>query len=219
MTPIVIALNVLVFIAMGIAGVGWTNPDTTKMITWGADFWPMTTTGEWWRLLTSSFLHFGIVHLGLNMWALSSVGLMAERLYGNRFFIGIYLFGAITSGISSIWWNHAAVTAGASGPIFGVYGAMLAYLLFQPGSFPKGTAKQLLQGSFAFVAYNMFYGLSHSGISNSAHLGGFAGGFLLGVILNRPLDKQIRTRQTIPRFLLGGLASVSAIFFLSVIWI
>ena len=209
--PVVIALNVIVFVAMGIAGVGWFEPDTGRMVSWGADFWPMTTTGEWWRLVTSSFLHFGIIHLALNMWALASVGILAERLYGNRFFIGIYLFSVITSGLASIWLNHGDVTAGASGPIFGVYGAMLAYLVFQPSSFPKGTAQMLLRSSLAFVAYNMIYGFSHSGISNSAHLGGLVGGFLLGLILSRPLDLQRRAGQAMPRFVLGGLASILVI--------
>jgi rhomboid protease GluP len=202
-TPVLIGLNVLVFVAMGLAGVGWFEPDPEQMVAWGADFWPLTTGGEWWRLLTSAFLHFGVIHLAMNMWALGSAGVMVEKLYGNVFYLAIYLFGAVASGLAATWWDAGAISAGASGAVFAVYGALLAYLLFQPDSFPKSAAHSLLSSTLVFVGYNVFYGLSHAGISNSAHLGGLASGFLLGAIIGRPLDLTRRTDQTAHRMALG----------------
>ena len=68
---------------MGVAGVGWVNPEAARVLHWGADFWPYTAAGQWWRLLTCAFIHFGAVHIAMNMWALYSVGDLAERLFGN----------------------------------------------------------------------------------------------------------------------------------------
>ena len=210
-TPIIIALNILVFVAMGIAGVGWFAPDPERMLSWGADFWPLTTSGQWWRLVTSTFLHFGVIHLALNMWALGGVGLLTERLFGNRFYAAIYLFGAITASLASNWWNQDAVGAGASGAIFAVYGALLAYLVFQPSSFPKGAVQPLIKSTLGFVAYNVFYGLGHAGISNAAHLGGLAGGILLGVFLCRPLDLARRSKQAVPRSVVAAIVGVATL--------
>ncbi len=212
-TPTIIALNVLVFVAMGIAGLGWFDPDPERMLSWGADYWPLTTSGQWYRLVTSAFLHFGVIHLMMNMYALFSVGLLAERFYGNRFFAVIYLFGAVTSSLASSWWDRDAVCAGASGAIFALYGAMLAYLVFQPGSFPKGAVQSMMKSTLLFVGYNVFYGFTHAGISNSAHLGGLAGGVVMGIVLCRPLDLTRRASQAVPRLAIGaafGLAVIVA---------
>jgi len=204
-TPTILALNILVFAAMVIAGVGLMNPDIHKMVSWGADYWPLTTTGQWWRLLTSAFLHFGLLHIALNMWALFSIGKLTERLYGNLSYALIYLFGALASGLASTWWDRNSVSAGASGAIFAVYGAFLAFLACQHRSFPKGAVTPLLKSALTFVAFNVFYGMTNPGISNSAHLGGLLSGFALGLILARPLESQPRARQRIPRLALALL--------------
>src|SRR5581483_206797 len=85
-TPILLALNVAVYILMGVSGAGWMDVKAQAAIHWGADFAPLTTTGDWWRLLTSAFVHFGFIHLALNMWVLLSVGRFTERLFGRGFF-------------------------------------------------------------------------------------------------------------------------------------
>jgi len=211
-THAVIAINVLVFVAMGVAGAGWFKSDLGKMVQWGADFWPLTTGGEWWRLLTSEFLLFGLFHLGLYMWGLSSVGILTERLYGNWIYALIYLFGALTSSLAAVWWDsHEIIGAGASGAIFAVYGALLAYLVCQSASFPKGAVRPMLKSNLTFIAYNVFYGMTHGGISNAAHLGGLAGGLLLGVVLSRPLALEQRTRQALPRLAGGGILGIAVL--------
>jgi len=201
--PVLIAINVLVYVAMVVRGVNWWMPTADETIRWGVDFWPLTTTGEWWRLLTSAFVHFGIFHIALNMWALYAVGKFTERLFGNVFFLLIYLMTAVLSGLSSIWWNHAAAAAGASGAIFAIYGALMAYLLFQRAAFPTGAVARLLRSTTGFVLLNIVFGFSVTGISNAAHLGGLASGFILGAVMARPLNPERRRRQTIPKLLAG----------------
>jgi rhomboid protease GluP len=210
-TPAIIGLNVMVFVAMVIAGVDWSAPSIDHLMAWGADYWPATTHGQWWRLLTSAFLHVGLLHLALNMWALSASGVLVERLYGSGFYAAIYLFGAVTSSLTSIWWDPSTVGAGASGAIFAVYGAMLAYLLFQPKSFPPGAAQPLMKSTLGFVAFNVYYGLAHEGISNSAHLGGLTGGLLLGMAVCRPLALPRRARQAVPRAVAGAVIGLAAV--------
>ena len=202
-TWILVALNVAVFLAMGVAGVGWFTQDTAKVLNWGADFWPYTTAGQWWRLLTSAFIHFGVIHIAMNMWALVSVGNLTERLFGNFFFLLVYLFSAVLSSLIAVWWDLGTVEAGASGAVFGVFGATLAYLLFQNDSFPKVTSKPLMSSMMTCVAFNIYFGLTNKHISNSAHIGGLVSGFVLGAIVCRPLDLQRRSRQTLPRILAG----------------
>lgn len=208
--PVLIAINVIVYVAMVVRGVNWWMPTADETIRWGVDFWPLTTTGDWWRLLTSAFVHFGIFHIALNMWALYAVGKFTERLYGNLSFLLIYLFSAVLSGLSSIWWNHEAAAAGASGAIFAIYGALMAYLLFQRAAFPHGAVQRLLRSTTGFVILNIVFGFSVKGISNAAHLGGLAAGFVLGAVMARPLNPARRKALTIPK-LLAGVAFATAL--------
>ncbi len=210
--PVLIAINVAVYVWMVIRGVDWWNPDADETIRWGVDFWPLTTTGEWYRLMTSAFVHFGIFHIALNMWALYAVGKFTERLFGNVFFLLIYLFSAVLSGLSSIWWNHEAAAAGASGAIFAIYGALMAYLLFQRAAFPSGAVARLLRSTTGFVLLNVAFGFSVAGISNAAHLGGLASGFMLGAVMARPLNPARRRRQTIPKLLAGAALGAAMTF-------
>jgi rhomboid protease GluP len=212
---IIIIANVAIFLAMGFTGVGWFTPTIAGMEKWGADSWPLTTSGQWWRLFTSAFLHFGLLHLAFNMWALMQVGDLTERLFGNVVFALIYVFSAVLSGFASTWWDKNAVSAGASGAIFGVYGALLAYVVFQRRSFPPAAVKSLATSTLLFIGYNVFYGVATPGISNAAHLGGLVSGFFLGAIAARPLMPQARARQALPRLaalLLIGIGAIGVSF-------
>lgn len=201
--PILIAINVIVYVVMGLSGIGCLMPAADSTLPWGVNYWPLTTSGEWWRLLTSAFVHFGLFHVALNMWALYAVGKFTERLYGNGVFLLIYLLSALLSGVASITWEHVAVAAGASGAIFAIYGALMAYLVFQHGSFPQGAVARLLRSTMGFIVINIVFGFSVEGISNSAHLGGLASGFVLGAVFARPLDAERQKRQTVPKVLAG----------------
>src|SRR5438309_8053942 len=136
-TPTIVALNVLVFIAMVIKGVPFLQPSAHAVLPWGANFGPLTSSGQWWRLLAACFLHFGIIHIAVNMYVLVQAGTFTERLFGNLRFALLYLIAGVGGNIAGLYFHPFAVGAGASGAIFGVYGALLAFLLVQKGVVPR----------------------------------------------------------------------------------
>jgi len=211
--PGIVLVNVLVYIAMGVSGVNWLTPSTSDMLSWGANNWHWTTYGQWWRLVSSAFLHYGPLHLAFNMYALYHAGMFAERLYGNFMFAIVYLFSAITGGLLSIAFSHNTVSAGASGAVFGVYGALLAYLMVQRGSVPRDLLKPLWSSASMFILYNIVFGLGHRGIDNAAHIGGLAGGAFLGALAALPLEARRRSAQRlwrVPVSLVAGAAVIAA---------
>jgi rhomboid protease GluP len=105
-------------------------------IAWGSNFGPYTTEGEWWRLFTSLFIHFGIAHLLLNMFALTAFGPLVERLFGSVNFLFVYLLAGIAGSLASIAWNPGINSAGASGAIFGILGALMAVQLRAGATIP-----------------------------------------------------------------------------------
>ncbi len=185
----IVLVNVIVFAAMLADGAGLLEPKSAVHLRWGANFGPVTKEGEWWRLLASTFLHFGLLHIAMNLWALWGAGGLVERLYGNYAFLAIYLFAGLTGSFASLLWNaDRVVSAGASGAIFGVYAALGAYVLRQPGSVPVSVLKSLTGSTIAFILYSIVLGAVISAIDNAAHAGGLAGGFALAWLLARPLE-------------------------------
>lgn len=191
-TPLLVAVNVLVFIAMGVAGVGIFEPDGSAVVGWGSNFGPATMSGQWWRLFTSMFLHFGLIHLAFNMWALYQSGRTIERLYGSVRFGLLYLFAGLAGSMASLLWNPQVNSAGASGAIFGIFGGLLAFVINPRNGVPAAVMQEQRNSTLIFTAYSLFYGFAHSGIDNAAHIGGLVGGFLMGLLLARPLDQASR---------------------------
>lgn len=189
-------------------------PSQMALVSWGANWGPLTTTGEWWRLLTCCFLHWNIGHLLGNMCALLIWGLLAERLFGKGFFLAIYLGCSLASSLASLCWNPTVISAGASGAVFGVCGALLGYLARESGEVPESVLGPLLRGGAIFVVFNLFQGLAKSGIDGAAHVGGLFAGLLFGCAAARPLKLKSRKAlagRTVVQFavcvgvVLGGL--------------
>lgn len=184
-TIILIALNVLMFLVMVLNGVSPVSPNAESVLKWGADYGPLTLHGQWWRMLASTFLHFGIIHLAFNMFVLFSIGLFMEGLAGSLSFIVLYLVCGLGGSAASLVWHPSIVSAGASGAIFGLYGALLGFLLQHRGSIPAESLQSLRKGALTFIGYNLLYGL-RPGVDMAAHLGGLATGFVLGLFLIPP---------------------------------
>ena len=186
-TVALVAINALVFIATLIAGAEWLIPVGKMQIAWGSNFGPYTTDGEWWRLFTSLFIHFGIPHLILNMIALVMFGPLVERLYGSVNYLLIYLLAGIAGSLASLSWRPEINSAGASGAIFGILGALLAAQLRAGGSFPPDILRPIRDTALLFLGLSLYAGYRYKGIDNAAHLGGLAAGFLLGLVAGRPV--------------------------------
>jgi rhomboid protease GluP len=185
-TPIIIALNLAVFVAMLIKGVSLTDPTTDALIRWGANFGPLVTHGQWWRLFTAMFLHIGIIHILMNMYVLYVSGPFVERLYGNVGYTVMYLLAGLFGSLVSVAWHPFTVSAGASGAIFGVYGGLFAFLLMQRTAIPRPMLASLLRNGAIFLGINLVYGISQAHVDMSAHLGGFVFGFVFGCPLAQP---------------------------------
>jgi rhomboid protease GluP len=205
MTPMLIGVNVLFFILMTAFGVSLIDPTIPDLLRWGADFGPNTIGGEWWRLLTSMFIHIGIIHILLNMWVLAVAGPLVERMIGNVGFLLLYLVAGLSGSLASLFWNPMLVSAGASGAIFGIYGALLGLLLRQHGSIPKEALAQLRNSGLGFLVYNLVYGIMQPNIDTAAHIGGLASGFLGGLVLSPPFTPEALAGRTVRNLLVSGL--------------
>ncbi len=207
----VIALNVTVFLAMGLAGAGWMEPGTDSLLRWGADYSPKTTHGEYWRIVTSGFVHIGALHLVMNMVALWLVARSIETRLGRAGFVIVYLLSGVAGSLLSLVAQPDVVSAGASGSVMGMYAALLGFTLrnhrLLEGETSKGLQRQLIN----ILAYNLVYGLQRKGIDNAAHLGGAASGFLMGLILSYPVNSPDGIRQTALNKAFGLLGFVAAL--------
>lgn len=192
-TPLLLHINILIFILMAVSGISLFSPQPLELLQWGADFGPLTLTGDWWRTLTCNFLHFGIVHLVMNMYALLFIGLYLEPLIGKRRMFTAYVLAGVCSAVSSLFMHPEAISIGASGAIFGFYGIFLAYLCFH--RIERAQRRALLFSIGIFVVYNLSKGIGNAAIDNAAHIGGLASGFLLGVcygLADKQRDRGIR---------------------------
>ncbi|HVP63771.1 MAG TPA: rhomboid family intramembrane serine protease [candidate division Zixibacteria bacterium] len=178
-----ILANVAVYIAITASGASPINPSVDVLLRWGANSGGYTVGGEWWRLVTSMFLHGGIVHLALNMWALLNLGLLAELLFGDLPFIGMYFACGICGSLASLCWRGESVAVGASGAIFGIAGALLPALALHPNLRVRRALRSQLGSIALFVFYNLVFGAGAAGIDNAAHVGGLVCGIILGAIL------------------------------------
>ena len=179
-TPILIALNVAVFVVMVARGVDPLSPGGSELLPWGANYGPLTTHGQSWRLLTAMFLHFGIVHLATNMLVLWNVGALTERLFGRAAFTALYFLSGIAGSLASVLWHPSGISAGASGAIFGVCGGLLAMLLVGRGAMPSDFVVNLMTRGGSLVLINLLYGFVDTHIDMTAHLGGLVGGLAIG---------------------------------------
>lgn len=205
MVMLLLALNIIVFAVQVLAGVNWLQPAGPDLIAWGGNLASYTLTGQPWRLLTSMFLHVGIIHLVLNMYMLAGLGPYVERAFGHMRFLLVYLVSGLCGSIASALWHahhridssttNAAgqvlesshlqlmISAGASGALMGISGAFLGRMLVY-GVHAQDRDAVGLKGPLAqTIAINLMIGFLIPGLDDAAHLGGLAGGFLLGAIL------------------------------------
>jgi len=185
-TVALIAVNVLVFLAMVLSGVSFINPSPEQVRSWGGDFGPATVGAhQWWRLLTSIFLHFGIIHIGFNMYVLFQIGPFIETVFGRARYLIIYFAAGLFGSLVSVWIHPNAVGAGASGAIFGLYGAVFGFLLVQRRTLDPVATKSIAKSAGIFILYNVVYGSMSGTTDLSAHIGGLFAGFLAGMLLVR----------------------------------
>jgi rhomboid protease GluP len=213
-TSVIVGLNLLVFALMTLSGVSFTAPALQQLVKWGADWGPYTLTNQPWRILTSNYVHIGIIHIALNMWCLWNLGALAERIFDRWTYVLTYTACGIGGSILGLWWHPMTVEAGASGAIFGIAGALIAALYLGRLPVPPSAIKATLKSLLSFAGYNLFFGAVVPGISNAAHLGGFITGLGLGAVLaprlTAPPDERNSWRRLV--FIVTG-ALLFALFY------
>lgn len=189
LTYILVLINVLAFVLMYIYGNGSEDIDT--LIKFGANYIPYVKNGEYVRLLTSTFLHIGVVHLIFNMYALIVVGKEVEQLYGKLKYILIYLLSALMGSLFTVVFSSSnTVSAGASGAIFGLLGALLYFGYNYRGYIGNGIIRQVLPA----ILLNLVIGFTSTNIGNSAHIGGLIGGYLVAMALGIDIEKDNKSK-------------------------
>lgn len=179
-TYTIIIICVIVFGLMYILGNG--SMDEGTLITFGANLGFFTKNGEYFRLLTCAFLHIGIVHLLFNMYALYVIGPQVESFFGKFKFTLIYLLSAISASTLSLIFNDNVISAGASGAIFGLLGALLYF-----GYYYRVYLGNVLKSQIVpIILINLVFGFVVSGVDNAAHIGGLIGGVLTSMALGAP---------------------------------
>lgn len=201
-----IAANVVMFGVELARGANLVAPGPQVIIELGGSYPPLTLHGEWWRLGSSMFLHFGIIHLAMNMLCLYQVRAV-EPVFGHVGFLVIYLLAGLGGGVASLIASSGnVVAAGASGAVFGAYGAFGAKLVLHRAQFEPDGWQRTMRRLTSFLAINAVIGFTAPGISISAHLGGFVVGVALGAALLAGAGApQARTRRALG-LALAGLA-------------
>lgn len=205
-TPILVDLNLAVFLLMALSGVNILLPDSQSLINWGANSRGLTLDGQWWRIITCCFLHIGIFHLLFNMYALLYIGALLEPQLGRLRFGTAYLLTGVMASVASIYWHPFTLSAGASGAIFGMYGVFLA--LLTTNFIDKVRRTALLASIGIFVAYNLLAG-TKSGVDNAAHVGGLVSGMLIGYLFYPGLKKPDSPRLLYPALVLAAVLVIS----------
>ncbi len=172
-TRILLAANISVFVLMFLTG----RPTATKtLLDYGA-LYPGMPSSEWWRLITATFVHIGPFHLLFNMYALYLFGTAMELRHGKLRMLGLYLASGVLASAASLAFPPDAISAGASGAVFGIFGAHIA---FSARHHTLPGARQQLRSMLVLVGINMAIGFTIPHIDWVAHLGGLAGGLVIG---------------------------------------
>jgi rhomboid protease GluP len=214
-TTALVGINVAVFAAMVLMGVSAVRPTTQQLLNWGANWGPLSLGVQPWRILTSNYVHGGIIHIALNMWCLWNLGYLAERIFDRWTYLLTYTACGLAGSLASLWLHPQVVGVGASGAIFGLAGAAIAALYLGRLPIPKQALQGTLRSLVAFAGYNLFFGAVVPGIDNSAHIGGLVTGLALGALLAHHLGDppEIRNQWRMWIFLATALALFSVFTF------
>lgn len=199
-TYLLLAMNIIYFMVIELLG---SSMDIPHLIQFGAKYNPLIMDFEWWRIISSMFIHIGFIHLFMNMLALYYLGTAVERIYGPMKFLFIYFLAGIVGGLASFAFT-INVSAGASGAIFGLFGALLFFGLHERKIFLQTIGRSII----FIIVFNVIFGFMAPQIDNSAHIGGLIAGFIGSAIFHLP------ERRDLSKQILAGFAYLVIVGFL-----
>ena len=229
-TYLLLAVNCAVYLWMVAHGVSPKYPTETNLIHYGANQTSLVLHGQWYRLLTATFVHVGLIHLATNMWCLWNLGMLGEPLLGPFGMVAVYMLTGIAGNLLSMATNAVLalashdprflleVGAGASGAVFGIAGILIVLLSNRRLPFPWQQLRQLRSRVVQFAAINLVIGLGTMfvdvgiRIDNMAHIGGFLSGLALGVPLLPRMTSGRERYLRRQKFTFAAAALVLALF-------
>lgn len=162
-----------------------------QLLRWGADLGQKVVDGEYWRIITSGFIHATFMHILFNCLGCYYFGMAVEQYQGRARLVGIFLFAVITGNIAGLWMHPGTVAVGASGGLFGLIGMMAAMTVRYYRQMPHMVRTALKKWIVTIILYNVIF-TAMPDVDASAHVGGLIGGFLMGLIVARPLGSKAR---------------------------
>lgn len=185
LTYTLIILNCIVYLFSAMESQAFVDMDLQVLVDMGALYGPLTVLrDEWWRLGTAMFLHGGMTHLLMNMFSLYLIGRGAEMYFDTKSYLSIYIFSGLIGGLISLYVHPASVGVGASGAIFGVFGALAGFFLAYKEQIAT-QSKAFMKDFGIIIVINLVIGLSIESVDVSAHIGGLVTGFIGGFMLSK----------------------------------
>jgi len=185
LTLILMGINIIVFLLTALLSGDIMDINSKVLLYFGAKYNILIEQGQIWRLLTCAFLHSGLIHIACNMYSLYIIGPQIQQVYGIYRYFTVYIFSCLTASILSYIASPNSLSVGASGGIFGLIGALLAFAIIERNKINKNYISSLIQ----VIIINLFIGLSIKNIDNFAHIGGLIGGILAGYITYKTMRK------------------------------
>jgi len=180
-----IAINIVVYLFSAFFSQDFINMNSEVLVKMGALFGPITVLGgEWWRLLTAMFLHGSMTHLLMNMFSLYLIGRGVEEYFNTTSYVLLYLFSGLLGGLASLYMHPASVGVGASGAIFGIFGAMGGFFIAHRNKIEAHT-KAFMKEFAIIIGINLVLGFSIPSVDVSAHVGGLIIGFIGGYVISK----------------------------------
>ncbi len=181
----IIAVNIVVYLFSALLSGNIADMDMQVLVDMGALYGPLVVLkGEWWRLFTAMFLHGGMTHILMNMFSLYLIGRGVEMYFEKKAYLSMYLFSGLLGGLASLSMHPQSVGIGASGAIFGVFGALAGFFLAHREKIAT-QSKAFLKDFGIVLGLNLVFGLSISSIDVSAHIGGLVVGLIGGFVISK----------------------------------
>lgn len=212
-TVVIMLINTGLYIATILYSSGTSgdfSPSGAALVAFGGKYLPAIAAGQWWRFITAGFLHGGILHIGMNMWVLFDLGAQVEEVCGTSRFLSMYLISNITGFVASYLIFPNTLSIGASAAIFGLIGGMIGVGVRDRTSYGQAIRR--------FFTRWAIYGLVLSlipGIDIAAHIGGLAGGFIVGYIAGTPSYSQ--TAERIWQIVAGVMIAITGVAFVEMV--
>jgi rhomboid protease GluP len=195
MTYAVIGLNAAVWLVMVGLGVDAFEPSAGALLTWGGNLGILTSGGQWWRLLTATFIHAGILHLAFNLYFAWVIGRACEQIFGSAAYALIYLGSGLFASLISVAWQPGIVSVGASGALFGVFGAFLGFTIRRRGMLRPEFVSSVRRNALILIGINLVIGFAVPGIDVAAHIGGLVAGLAIGYAIAKLAEQPVSSKR------------------------